>query len=255
MMITLTYKLVTKLSSYKRLAITLTYHLLTKTPLVLLFFIYSSTLYAVTLSVGSDYPIGVHAEVGLPFASDRFYARARYARFLSPYIKSMNSLSEDFDFYNSATSDIISAILKNANYFEIGAGWQQSSLSGWSAEISYAFVSGDGEVTGSQLAEAVSGVSLPAGTNIYQVSGELQMIGVSGGYKWPLNEKSALSFRLGVQKPIQSETQLDRDTSGPAQEALLKAANTSLDDYLKDVFKNDVYIPIIGVNWIYFFEL
>jgi hypothetical protein len=51
-------------------------------------------------------------------------------------------------------------------------------------------------------------------------------------------------------KPIDSKTSVDRDVSGPVQQAILDAANRELQEYMNDVYEKDVIIPLIGVQWL-----
>ena len=219
----------------------------------ILFFATPINSFGFSAGVGTDYPLGIHADISQNFFNESLFVRARYGLFLSSYTDSMNSIAEDFEFYNSATSDIIAETLNDASYIEAAFGWQESATSGWSAEISYSAAEGEGQVTGSTIAAAVSGISLPSGTNLYDIEGEVELLGVSGGYKWPVGDSSYLLLRFGVLKPMDSKTSIDRETSGPIQEALLQAANRSLDEYLNDILKKDVYIPVVGLTWNYRF--
>lgn len=202
--------------------------------------------------VGSEFPLGISVDGYFHLETMPFFLRGRYGRFLAPYTSAMNSIAESFDFYNSATSDIVAESLKNANYFEFGLGWEQGAAEGWYVDLGYNYVKGSGQVTGSTILAAI-GVTLPAGGNIYDIEGEIHSVSLRGGYRWLVAESWTIWATAGVLKPVDSTTLIDRDVSGPVQRALLDAANRNVDEYMDDVYKNDVWIPVIGAMAVYNF--
>lgn len=204
-------------------------------------------------NVGTEFPIGLHGDFELRKPEWQLYSKLRYAVFLESYTDGMNSVALDYEFYNQGTADIISEVLKGADFIEFAIGWSRQKNESWFIEVSYSYIKGDGQVSGSTITEAVSDVVLPTGSNIYDIEGEIYSLGLRTGYVFQLADKQSLILSLGVLKPQRSKTSLDRETSGPVQEALLNSANRRLDAYLDEVLKNDVYIPVLGATWSYNF--
>jgi hypothetical protein len=204
--------------------------------------------------VGSEFPVGLNADGILHFSKISTYVRAKVGMFLEAYTDQMNSTAESMDFYNSATSDIIAESLKDATYWELAIGWAPNATKGFFAEASYFSVKGEGQVTGATILAALTDSTLPfAGTNLYDIEGEVQSFILRGGYRWPVFAKSTLWLSFGVMAPLDSSTSIDREVAGPVQQALLDAANRELDEYINETLKDDVYIPLIGANWVYNF--
>jgi hypothetical protein len=201
-----------------------------------------------SVGLGSEFPIGAHLEGNITI--NNFYTRVRYAQFLEPYTNSMNSIAESADFYNEATGDIIAEALSGGNYIELGFGYALEPKSGWRFDLAYAMAKGQGQVTGSTIAQAVADITLPNGTNLYDIEGQVDNFALRATYRYNLKENQSIDFAFGVIKPIDSETTIDRNTTGPVQEAILQAANRNLDEYLNDTLKNDVYIPVLTATWV-----
>jgi hypothetical protein len=223
-----------------------------KNLILLILFLSNSSVYAqkISVGVGTELPLGVSADVIIQPTDFNFYFRGQAGMFLSSYTDAMNSTAESFDFYNSATSEIIAASLENAPFWQINLGWAPNPAEGIYAEFSYLSVQGQGQVTGATILEAISNTSLPAGSNYYDIEGKVQTLGINLGYKWQIKEGSTILLSGGVLKPIQSNTEISRDVTGPVQRALLDAANRELDAYMKESLENDVYIPVIALHWL-----
>lgn len=201
--------------------------------------------------VGTEFPLGLHGEA--TGSMDSFFAKVRYTMIAEPYIDTMNSISESADFYNSAISDILSEALGGGTSIELALGYSAGPKSGWRYEIFYSLIKGEGRVLGTTILAAVTNVTLPAGPNLYDIEGEIQNLGIRASFRKPVSENQVLDFSIGLLKPIDSETTIDRETTGPVQEAVLRAANRELDEYLNDTLKDEVFIPTLGITWGYSF--
>ncbi len=203
--------------------------------------------------VGTEFPIGWSLDGKAAFPDQNIYTRIRVGKFISAFTDSMNDLAESQGYYNSATGKIVSESLKDATHLEVALGYQQDLKSGWLTDIAYSSISGDGQITGAVIAEAVSGITLPGGSNIYDIEGKLENLILRVGYQWELQPQMVLTLTGGLMKPLSSDTQLDRDVTGPIQQAILDAANRELDEYMKETLENDVVIPLIGLTYMYGF--
>lgn len=203
-----------------------------------------------SVGLGTDFPLGWSLDGKISFAEKPLFVRLRYGQFLTEYINFMNDFAESQGYYNSATSEIVSESLKNGQLLELAVGYETNPNEGWYGDVAYTSVSGHGEVTGATLVAAVNGMTLPGGTNIYDIKGELQNLTVRVGQRFPLDAQMTISVYGGLMKPIDSKTSVDRDVSGPVQQALLDAANRELDEYMNETYEQDVIIPLIGVQWL-----
>jgi hypothetical protein len=204
--------------------------------------------------LGTELPFGLHADLQYsPSFAPSFYIRGRFTSYLEPYTDLMNSVSTSMEFYNDATGRIVSEILSSAQAYEVAVGFKPSYWNGWLIDLAYFSTEGNGQVTGATLLEALNGTVLPSGGNLYDVGGEIDSLILRGGYELKLTEAQQLKFTFGLVKPINTETTLDRETSGPIQEAILQAARRDLQTFLDDTFKNDVLIPVAAVTWTYRF--
>ena len=203
--------------------------------------------------VGAEFPIGWSVDGKAAFPEQNLYTRIRAGKFIPFFTDSMNNIAESQGFYNAATGEIVADSLKDATHWELAVGFQQSSNAGWVTDLAYTSISGKGNVTGAVIAEAVNGIILPNGTNIYEIKGDLQNVTLRVGYQWELQPQMVLTLSGGIMKPIDSDTNLDREVTGPVQQAILDAANRELDQYMKDTYENDVIIPLIGVTYMYRF--
>lgn len=203
--------------------------------------------------LGTEFPIGWSVDGKAAFPEQSIYTRIRAGKFVPFFTDSMNNIAESQGFYNGATGEIVAESLKDATHWELAVGYQQNSKSGWVTDLAYTSISGKGNVTGAVIAEAVNGIILPNGTNIYEVEGDLQNVTLRVGYQWEFQPSMILTLSGGVMKPVNSDTNLDREVTGPIQQAILDAANRELDEYMKDTYENDVIIPLIGVTYMYGF--
>lgn len=206
-----------------------------------------------SLGLGTEFPMGWSLDGKASVPEYNIYSSVRYGKFIGSYTDSMNDISESQGFYNSATGEIVAETLKDATRLELAIGYQQAPRSGWLTEFSYSQISGQGQVTGAVIAAAVADITLPAGSNIYDIEQKLESVIFRLGYQWELRPQLVLSLTGGLMKPINSSSNLDRETTGPIQEALLNAANRELEEYLSDTLQNDVIVPLVGVTCSYVF--
>jgi hypothetical protein len=208
---------------------------------------------SVSLGAGTEIPSGVSLDARIGVKQSHIYGIGRYGLFIDPYVDLANEVSESFDFYNQATSEIISESLHGADHIEFGIGYEQSTHQGWFGELGYFSFKGEGSVSGRTLLEAVSGISVPNATNLYSVESSVKSLSLRLGYRWPILTQSSLWLSLGLIKPINSENSLDRPASGPVQEAILKSVNEEFQAYMDDLYKNEVFLPVIGLKFYYTF--
>lgn len=208
---------------------------------------------AFKVGVGTEFPLGWNIQAQYSLPTTPIYLRAGVGGFLTPYTRAMNSVAESMEFYDSSVSTLVEESLNGALSAELALGYEQAPIKGWTFELAYNYSSGQGEVTGNQLAAAVTGISILAATNTYQISAEVHSVVAKGGYKWLVSEGWILWGTLGLLKPFESTTTIDRPTTTAIQQAFLQRANEQLDAYMKDIFKNDVYIPFVGLHLLYSF--
>lgn len=220
--------------------------------LVLLWPVVSSAV-ELSAGVGLDYPVGWSVDGKIAFADQHVYTRFRAGKFIPTFTSSMNSVAQSMEFYNSATGEIISESLRDGTHVELAVGYQQDSTTGWVCDLAYTRISGAGQVSGSVIAEAVSGITLPGGGNLYEITGLLDNLTFRVGYQWEIQPQLVLTVSGGVMKPLSSVTTLDREVSGPLQRAILDAANAELDEYMNTTYKNDVILPLLGATLMYMF--
>jgi hypothetical protein len=206
-----------------------------------------------SFGLGTEVPMGVHAEYKYQFLETNYNAKIRLGTLIKNYTNLMNSVAQDFDFYNQETGDLISEALDGAQQWEISMGWKPDPASSHSFDIGYMNLKGSGTVTGAQIAAAVAGITLPGGGNEYDIKSEINSLTLRYGYTWPIPENMHLIAQFGLMKPINSESKLNREVSGPIQQALLEAANEELNNYMKDVIETDAVIPLLSLNFYYSF--
>ena len=213
----------------------------------------SSSQVVLGATVLTEYPLGFGAQGTVFFPKAHVGLRAKYLRLIGAYIDSMNSIAVDAGYYNSATGEIIYEVLNESNYYEIGFSVYQTPNHGWYGDIGYSTITGTGQTKGTTVLEAISDVSLPTGPNTYDLYGQLTSLTLRAGYKFSFKEFGSIDLSAAVLKPLTSVTTIDREVTGPIQQAILDAANKELDEYINDLMKSDVYIPLIQVGWLYTF--
>lgn len=201
---------------------------------------------------GTELPLGIDSNIQYTWPTYSVYSKAKLGLLLENYLDVMNDMAEEYDYYNSATGKIVTETFSNQAYYEILLGLNPSAFPGWFFEFGYLYTEGSGQVLASVLFEAVSGISLPSGGNTYDIKANFTAINLRMGFKKEFGDQQQAYISLGLMKPTKLEADLDRNTSGPLQEAILQNANRRLDEYLDESF-SDALIPTLAIGWIYKF--
>ncbi|MBC87588.1 MAG: hypothetical protein CL677_10475 [Bdellovibrionaceae bacterium] len=198
--------------------------------------------------LGTEFPLGWTAGGRVQLAQYPIYLRGGMGGFIGAYTDAMNSIAESMGFYDSNTSTLVKESLDGATFTELGVGYANASGEGWLFELAYNKSVGEGQVTGQELLTAITGISVGSASNEYSIDGEIESYKLTAGYAWTIEGSWKFLLSGGLIKPFTSKTNIDRPTSGPVQEAILQAANRDVDDYMNDVYTQDVIIPFIGAT-------
>ncbi|HJK98944.1 MAG TPA: hypothetical protein RMF84_17110 [Polyangiaceae bacterium LLY-WYZ-14_1] len=153
---------------------------------------------AVELLVGTDFPIGLTAGVGLELPK-RLLLRAQAGWMPPAYLEVINDVSTGFDWYSDATAALIEAAVDDAFILRLSVGWRPFENEGFELTGGYTLLLGGGGVTSTEAIEAATGqsVNLRRDESNVPVDATLHAIHAAFSWRWLFLEDH-LVFRVGL---------------------------------------------------------
>jgi len=195
----------------------------------------------------TDVPLHVGARVEAEFPH-RIRVWTSVGVVPTAYVELIDAVSQEFGNYNEETSQVIVETLDSSLVWRLHAGWRPFKRKGWGFDVGYMLATLGGSTTDSALLAAALGRPVPEeGSNEFDVSSTLHLLGFEASHRW--NWKNGLTLRaaLGFVSTVAASSTVTPQ-GDPVRTRLSRGFANDLETYLDDVYTSYVHTPYVGVG-------
>lgn len=200
---------------------------------------------AFDLLVGTHFPvsIGADAQLELPL---RILLRLHFGWMPPAYIDAINGVATGFNWYNTATANLVSAAVDHAFVFRSGLGFRPFPGEGFELSAGYTMVMGGGSLTSAEVIEAASGAPLLlSSTAELPMSTTLHAFHAEVNWRWVIEEHWVIVVGVGYVHTLAADTRIEAPASSIAR---VSDAFTQAEVYLDDILTTYGIAPVVKLR-------